>query len=716
MKYKHYLGLLPLVAAFTFVFSSCSSSDDVDSGDFGEITYESTTTVKDVPMSDTDLLMELALKQENMRLQLVKMSSNGWDGELFCGIGEKSDEALSRYFDFLTDILKNKDKYAKALQRLDQAGVFSKTTTRGIFDSLCDAVYGYGDAASEKQAQVMDRLRALKLLGNADAQEKLFNCLDKEYRGGHTNASDFFKSLNNRELNSIIYKIDYTWQHYGASQWNDANNPVGRYAEKANDDYKGPGNQCYEEAYKVSSKVAKGAGEVYAWGIDKATGGYGSAMNDMAEAIGETINLTDKIVKGNASGKDIAEYVLKRANDKLKSTIGDALGKGAGDEAVKFLCEETSDYATNKAIESLKDADAAKSAGMGQIEITGTKDMTPAAVIVVDEETGKISVAVADKNGNINMPSTTGKKKITVVSKDGKRSTQEVNIKPGKNELSADPDPEEPFVYISPEEKLSIGAEGGKLEAYIITNCKYARCRSNDKWIKSSRKDKNVYITVDENKEGEARTGSLTVDVSFDGKKVVSSTTIVIGQDGNTQANFSNIDRVIIEGKVYLSSPDVYEGAPQEALVGAVIDSQYGSFTSKPKGKSGLVIEGSTTERDAGGSLYSIYIEIDDVNAIATNKSIINRIKMTTSGITDVGIMEVKSDLSLDAENLPMEKTPKWGGYMWAGKESRGMKINRYTIHSVQDADVWGEKVHQEIDYTYVSNSANFLEVSILFK
>lgn len=369
-------------------------------------------------------------------MQFYQVSSNGWNGEFFGGIGDKSD--ASRYFDYLSMILQNADKYASALDNLDKTGVLTTTTTsRGVIGKLKTAIYGYGDDAQIKKDEVLDRLNTLHVMGNADLQSQFFNSLEVESgidpRGGHKNAQEFFKSLYAGELNGLIYKIDYTWQHVAAKE--SYGGGLSDYYNMANDQYKGPGIQYNQEVYKTSSKVATSAGELYLSGVDKVAGGYGSAIVDGLEEIKDNYDLAKKTLKGELTGKDVKGYVVGKMTGKIKDAIGDVLGDDLGSsDIVNAVVEEAEEQVTELIVDG--DEEAAKENDASVVEVKGEGKGVKTTVIV-DEGNGTINIGFPNQDEKTVITTKPGKKKITTTTSGGERVTQEKNVKEGKTEVEA---------------------------------------------------------------------------------------------------------------------------------------------------------------------------------------------------------------------------------------------------------------------------------------
>ena len=529
-KTKSLRWLLPLLSALFLLsgLAACDSTEGTDdSSGFEQIPYSNPVIAKDFKQSDIEALVEYAVYAQNLRLQFYQISSNGWNGEFFGGPGDKSD--ASRYFDYLSLILQNSDKYIAAINNLDKNGILTtSTTTRGIIGKLKTAIYGYGEEAQITKDEVLDRLNALRVMGNADLQRKFFNALAPEKeggpdpRGGHTDPKAFFKSLYAGELNAVVDKIDYVWQHVSAAE--SFGSEFSDYFEMANDK---SGNYL-QKVYKRTAKVATSAGEVYLTGVDKIAGGWGSTIVDGLEEIKENGKLMKKTLKGELTGKDVKKYVVGKLTGKLKDTFGDYIGEGIGSEITDPIVEEIEEQVTELIVEG--NGDDAKENGVGVVETVEGEGKGVKTTIVVDENKDKIIIGLPDKDGKSVITTKPGKKKITTITTGGERVTQEVTVKEGKNEVEAVPLLEKATVSLS-QSPLEFDADGGTATIEVTSNCPY--CRVSDEkgdWYSISRKGKVITVKVEKNETGKPRSKTITVEVSQNGKTVDAKTTFTITQ------------------------------------------------------------------------------------------------------------------------------------------------------------------------------------------
>ena len=500
-------------------------------------------------MSDIDNFVELNLKMENMRLQFAKFMSNGWKGDLYSGVGKDSDP--TKMYELLEEILDKKDEYSKAIRNLENDGILDNVTTRGIIASGWDMIVnGWGSTAQTRKDKVLDILEKNKVMGDSKAQEELFNSLPSKWRKGETNAKTWFNNLNNGKYNNLCPQLHQYWVTTGAAESSGA---LAKYSEAA--ESTSSGNTIYEDAYKVGLEQTMKASDFNAALWDEATGGYIGKWQDANTIIDETEKLRQKIRDGSVKPSDIRKWVAGvggvYAKEKISELVPDVAG-GDGDpdwlriakdmtqEAINRTASETSDWLAERAMD-----EADKSAKDNEVSLTDIRNNieksggSPAVVIVKDSD-GKITVTGADKNGNATVATEPGVKTITTVTTDGQRATQSTKVEAGQNEIDAAPAPENITAETDPS-SLSFDSDYNQEAVVVYTNIKYIRANTKDKWIHVSRNAYNVIVTVDEN-EGEARSGSVLIELSQDKESIIKTISLPVSQAAGGDDDDAKID------------------------------------------------------------------------------------------------------------------------------------------------------------------------------
>lgn len=482
-------------------FMSCEKSSDeqiinADSGKFVEVPDPDTwVTDDDIKSDDLDLLVDLSVKVERMRQEFVLMLSNNGEGnKLFCGVGPKTD--VGPTIKLFTDMMLKQDEYKAALERLDGTAILKQTSTRGLIkDGYLILTTGQTEAEAEKD-KVQDILTKNNVYGNENAQKQLYDFYcsqepDYAKKIGATDAKDFFNKLNNGELNRYMLNISHIWRDKGILMADQSNNAVGDYAYTA---FTGKA-EYVNSAYRVSSKVAVAAGEIYFTAIDKVAGGYGAKIMELGDAIEKKITklkLMKKVLEGKPDWQDINTYVVKSLADDIKAAISEALGddENIGTELVNMVTEEICDYLVEQCtVESgsddsseeakKKQDEEAKAADLAVLNIETDFTSQGKMILITDESTGKVNVATPTYDGHVTLVTTAGNKIITVIKNNGERLTRKVTVVEGTNTVIIKSE-QKPYIDLNPS-SFTLEDKAGSETAVILTNCKYIKLRQTTK-------------------------------------------------------------------------------------------------------------------------------------------------------------------------------------------------------------------------------------------
>ena len=279
-----------VIMAMTGFFACSSGGDDVTDVNPDLVAvpdYQGDTWVKDddIKSEDLDLLIDLAAKIEFLRLDFIQMLSNNFEGDkLFCGAGPKTNTKPT--VDCITRMILKEEEYIAAMERLDKTNIMSPTSSTREWREYYKTGKKIYKATKEEQERVygnmMNILDEMKIWSDDEAQQELYDFYKRTEpehakQIGAKDARDFFKKLNVGDLNNYVFDIDMVWRVNGSSQIN----KVGEYE---NVGFTGR-QEHLVTAYRLSSKVAVTAGELYLSGIDKFAGGYGSKIIDLGEAL-----------------------------------------------------------------------------------------------------------------------------------------------------------------------------------------------------------------------------------------------------------------------------------------------------------------------------------------------------------------------------------------------------------------------------------------------
>jgi len=547
---------LMVVLALTLSFSNCDSgsSDDDEPGgsgttftsaDFGEVGSNS-TFVSDFQMSDVDLLIDFAINCDLLDLEWIKYMSNGFEGELMSGPGDKSD--ATDYYQIEYDILANSEAYLNAMERLANDGICDNTTTtRGLKDAVKETgawVYDLFTDVKKDNEELLATLRDMGAFSNKQMQEDIFRSTDS--KGGYTDAHSFFVALNNgemvmaapqqlKDIETDLDKGSKTWDAWEKSREKlKYKNATDRFVER--------GKSMGNKAIKVEETV-----------IDVMTGGGYSTAQKADKWVKDTKETINKVFNGKAdkiTTEDVKDASKKYTVDKLKELMPKT-GNDNIDNALKFVADKLGDVALKKD----PTGDAAKEKGKTILNIkNNTGEMQK--VIIVTGDDGKLSVVIPDKDGNGTSVTDPGNKKITAVTKGGKRSTTATTAKKegGKQEEKIAPESTGTPEIKASVSKLPFKATPKNNENVgtftVTTNCKYfgVKIDGDAKWlnVKKDTKTGLVTVTVKANTDKEPRKAKLIIAGSNDKNTTVAKTEVTVTQEAASEGKLS-VSRDFVE-------------------------------------------------------------------------------------------------------------------------------------------------------------------------
>lgn len=548
---KRLLFLLFSVALVTTLTCSCGSdSDDGEGGGEAlvpvpEASADTWVSDNDIKDDDLQLLTDLYVKVEYMRLEFVKMLSNNFEGDkLFCGEGTKTN--YDPTVETFTRLMADQEKYMAAINRLEASSLMTPTT-RGYIGNLKTIFTAGGEEGKRAQQEIQDNLTKLSKAGLYDnqAQEQLYNLYksqepDRAKAIGAKDARDFFQKLNNGELNAYTVNISHIWRDKGILETGRAND----YAYVAFTGDIGYG----KSAYRVSSKVAVAATEMYLTGIDKLAGGYGSKIIELGDAIKdklEFLKLAGKTLQGKPDWQGWNSYIVGQISGDIKNAIGDALGDELSDEILKDLTEYVcDDIAKKMTAEETAKTDGTTEAGKQKLDKIAKADKSALIdiytdfkaniklVIVTDDKTGEPVLGKPNDQGVVTVSTTPGSKTITIIDADGKRLTKKFTAEEGYNTVTVKGE-QKPYLNTNPD-ALEIDGKGDYETATVLTNCKYVKYRvpKQEKWfsvaLTTAGQSITLKVTATANDTGKDRSGSVVLegynDKADDAKPVVTYT------------------------------------------------------------------------------------------------------------------------------------------------------------------------------------------------
>ena len=533
-----------LVMLSMLSFTACSSGGDGDEpgggnnsgfsgSDFGEVGKNS-SFVSDFNMSDIDLLVDFAINCDLLDLEWIKYMSNGFKGELMSGPGEYSD--ATAYFQIEYDILANSEAYLNAMERLANDGICDNTTTRGLKDAAKETglwVLDIFTNVKKDNENLKATLRDMGAFGNKQMQEDVYNSTDSH--GGYKDAHSFFVALNNGELvmasPQIMSDLD---DHLADHMENGSHTYEAWEKSKEKLGIKDKYNRFVDRGKDLGNKAIK----VEEAMVDVVTGGGYSTAQKADQWAKDTQETVKKVFNGKLdkiTTEDVKEGVKKYTVDYLKGKMPKT-GNDNIDGALKFATDKLGEVALKKD----PTGDAAKDKGKTILNIKNNTGENLKAIIVTGDD-GKLSVVIPDKDGNGTSVTDPGNKKITAVSKGGKRSTKATTAKKdgGKQEEKIDPEPTGDPKITASVSKVPFTAnpkDNEKTATFTVTtNCKYFGVKAKDdpKWLtlKKDTKAGTVTVTVTPNSDQEPREAKIIIAGSNDKKTTVIQTEVLVTQE-----------------------------------------------------------------------------------------------------------------------------------------------------------------------------------------
>lgn len=550
MRPKSKLFKIMILLLGVVCFAACSSSESSENDSeylWGNTGSESTTMSKDVPMSDMETFIEYAVKVENLKLQTIKAFSNNWKGELLCC--ELDNVNPDKIYDLITELLENQSRYKKAVNNLEKSGVLSNVTTRGpVVNSLDYLDYLSGICHDDEQL-IKDALEKGKMMGDKKAQNELFELLAGDgLQNGCKNAQEWFIRFNNGEFTIQASKIKRCWCTEAQGDPNKRAQETFYY------------NICsitgdhpvWGAAAKAGAGVATKGMNITLSTLDQLSGGAISNLQYANDVVEEVNKIRQKYKDGTLKSSDfnkINTMIEKNLLDKFFGKILPEEAKSLSDESLLKIKDELNDYVDEKLVEKAEE-EAAKGKDWSILDIFNNSGSSVVGVVCVNNDTGEITLGLPNKEGNVPVLTNANQNHtVTTVTKEGKRSTQRVKPKAGKDEINAEPAPSDVSYKINPE-YLDFDVEGGRKAISVTSNVKHFGAKTNEKWIEITQVGTNVIVDVEKNETDKERSGFVTIVLSQDKNNVLASVNVPITQRAETEETpltFINTESLMIQ-------------------------------------------------------------------------------------------------------------------------------------------------------------------------
>lgn len=550
MKEKHLMRFTTMLAAMLMglaVVMSCSKDTTGIEDDSGSTPPPSTDDgivvensaidtygqVSDYDPTQMDNFIELATKFENLRLQYLKAQSNNWEGELFGGIGSKSDP--SKIYSLIQEIAEKADEYNNAILELDDK--MESETTRGVFKTVFDGVYAISNLLERRTDRVRKVLDENKVWGDAKAQKELYDALPLDLKKGTTSAQEWFINFNNYEYNSIASKVHAKW--YEAGNGTGAPGALEKYFSTVNSNANGK-NPVWTDVHEAGKVAVITAAQLEVAMLDVAFGGGISKFQDLNDICEETINLRKKLKEGTATTADLKAFMTLAATKIVQEKLGNMLPEGEtlSDDVANEAITSMTEYLCEKAIDQTN-KEAAEGVGVNITNVLDNMRSQGGVMVVIarNPETGKTTVTFPGTDGKKATVVTTKPKNdqlIISTVKGGQRVTQKVSTTDGEQNVDAMPSNEKGFMEVTPLSVYQYDWKGGVSTVHIRSNCKYLYAKSyNTNWCTILlESDGTLLVKTTQNPTNEKRETIIAIQASNDNKKAEKTIKMEVKQLG----------------------------------------------------------------------------------------------------------------------------------------------------------------------------------------
>lgn len=551
--------------------AGCSSSND-DGGGGADIptpvTPSTTTTtvtnnatdtwglIDDVEPEPVKDYIRMVIDVQNLKLQCMKVFSNGWNGDLFCGIGDKSDP--TKLYQTLRGIAEKYDDYMAGCvfveYYLDDTNI-TRSGTRGDDKSMMDCLFDIYDYFERHTDEIRTCLNDYHVLRIPNAREELYSYLSADLKKGTSNAKEWFANFNSNEYKYDCEEIFKTWYRAGYNITTGNTPAAEAFFNGMNKMYNGK-NPEWLHAKEVG-KIAVTTGTLaYIDAIDKVTGGAITSFNDLSDKIDdikdiydETSRLYKKLQDGTATTADMRSFAGLLASKYVGEHLDDVFPDGLDDTLVKDAMESVTSEIIKTGVTQLQ-KEAAEGLGINLWDILDNMKSQPGmmSVIARDPATGRVTVGLPSKDGNVSVVLENGKNgkvNVLIVKGDG-RTTQVIDTDGKAKEFEAMPDGSKPVLKVSPSPVHFYNWNGETKWVKIRSNYETLEISSDcDDWCKREfdRYDGELTLKALANKTGKKRSGKILIKglaLKKDNKDFKEQTvTLLVEQDAEQEITAS---------------------------------------------------------------------------------------------------------------------------------------------------------------------------------
>ena len=569
MKTTKIISAMMFLLAITGLAGCSSSNDDGGGVDTPTPVTPSTTTttvtnnatdtwglIDDVETEPVKDYIRMVIDVQNLKLQCMKVFSNGWNGDLFCGIGDKSDP--TKLYQTLRGIAEKYDDYMAGCvfveYYLDDTNI-TRSGTRGDDKSMMDCLFDIYDYYERHTDEIRTCLNDYHVLREPNAREELYSCLPADLKKGTSNAKEWFANFNSNEYKYSCNEIFEAWYRAGYNNTTGKSPAAEAFFNGMNDMYKGK-NPEWQHAKEVG-KIAVTTGTLaYIDAIDRVTGGAITSFNDLSDKIDdikdiydETSRLYKKLQDGTATTADMRSFAGLLASKYVGEHLDDVFPDGLDDTLVKDAMESVTSEIIKTGVTQLQ-KEAAEGLGINLWDILDNMKSQPGmmSVIARDPATGRVTVGLPSKDGNVSVVLENGKNgkvNVLIVKGDG-RTTQVIDTDGKAKEFEAMPDGSKPVLTVTPSPVHFYNWNGETKWVKIRSNYETLEISSDcDDWCKREydRYDGELTLKALANKTGKKRSGKILIKglaLKKDNKDFKEQTvTLLVEQDAEQEITAS---------------------------------------------------------------------------------------------------------------------------------------------------------------------------------
>lgn len=525
---------------------------------------------------------EFVAKITNLRWQIYKNLTGNFDASKDY-VGKYNAEDWDRFFEVAYELYENADDYTEAMQNLVDEGILTQETTRGIpsITAIGSELKKINDALGTGQKKIMEVMRRQKM-ATPEQWEAAYDALPKELHYGASDWKEWRYNVYNNDFGGGIFNNLNSSRTY-MYLCNENSSSKSEFADEANLMCKGvPG---LTHVYQVGVPLVK-SGRNINLTIQKALNPMlGNFMDGMDIGMAST-SLVNAVHKGDPGS---ARESMLTISNVIVGQVGNLANS-------PYLLNEGINLSTElfnqTVLSDLNDAESIYSnspySNVGLIQVSDEgNDGKPATIYIVNSPNGGVKVAFADDKGKAVISSgDKGNATITGIDSNGNVGKSSVSVTQGKtvnvtiNTITEENDelPANGFLTLS-RESVDFTADEDAMSIGFSTNYHYIGFAPSASWFKAMTRSSlkgNMIVSVEENKTGKDREGTLLVLATDKAGKVQKYAKLTVLQEAS-------------EGGIIVSPEELhfaYNNYAKSTYVTLTGWPYFGAFTEKEEDES----------------------------------------------------------------------------------------------------------------------------------